>query len=296
MSGLAHELPASVRTEEAIFDAAPADLAVLSRHGRSFRLAGRLMGRDSFARAAALYAACRAVDDLADEAPDPVSARVSLLAIEADLAGQGPRTALGARLRQLGVCRNSAAALVRAMLSDLEPVRIADEAALLRYAAGAAGTVGIMMCDVLGIADRTARTQAEALGIAMQLTNIARDVAEDAGRDRIYLPACWLPAASVPDTLLQDPPAVFPAVRKLLALAERHYALGALGYAALPSQARLSIPVAAALYRRIGETILRRGPSYLVGPRTVVSGPARAALVMRTVFAEWIAGNGLPRR
>ncbi|MCQ8277516.1 squalene/phytoene synthase family protein [Acetobacteraceae bacterium KSS8] len=296
MSGVAPALPASIRPDESAVDAAPADLAVLSRHGRSFRLAGRLMGRDSFARAAALYAACRAVDDLADEAPDPVSARESLQAIERDLTGQGPRTVLGSRFRQLGVCRDSAAGLVRAMLSDLEPVRIADEAALLRYAAGAAGTVGVMMCDLLGIRDRTARSRAGSLGIAMQLTNIARDVAEDAARDRIYLPAAWLPPGCAPDTLLQDPVAVFRAVRTLLALAENHYAIGARGYPALPPQARLSIPVAASLYRRIGQTILGRGASYLAEPRTVVSGPVRARVVLCTVFSEWRSGIGPGRR
>lgn len=255
------------------------DLAVLTLHGRSFRLAGRLLGRRTFNRAAGLYAVCRAIDDLADEAPDQMQARAVLLAVRADLdAGRG-HTELGSRMLALAVDREASLMLIDTMLSDLQPVRIADEAALLRYAHGAAGTVGLMMCDVLQVDDPAARPRAIDLGIAMQLTNIARDVREDAARDRVYLPRDWLPAATSPDTVADDASATYVAVRRLLELAERHYRSGALGYAALPGRAALAIPVAARLYREIGRQILRIGPDYLHLPRYVIPPPRRAMLV-----------------
>lgn len=255
------------------------DLAVLMTHGRSFRLAGRLLGRRMFRRAASLYAVCREIDDLADEAPDAAVARAALLTLHGEIVAGTAVTALGRRLLDLQVDRPASLMLVETMLSDLQPVRMADEAALLRYAYGAAGTVGVMMCDVLGVADPAARTRAVELGIAMQLTNIARDVCEDAARDRLYLPRHWLPDGATPDRLLLDEAATFGAVQRLLELAERHYRSGALGYAALPGRAALAIPVAARLYREIGMQILRIGPRYLHRPRYVIPAVRRVGLV-----------------
>ncbi len=260
------------------------DLAVLARHGRSFRLAGRLLGPVTLDRAARLYAACRAIDDLADESPDPVLAGEVLRSLRADLlAGRGA-TPLGRRLLSLEVDPDAAAALVDAMLADLEPVHVADEAALLRYAYGAAGTVGLMMCDVLGVIDPAARPHAVDLGIAMQLTNIARDVREDALRGRLYLPGSWLPPGTTAATVLDNQAAAFVAVQRLLGLAERHYRSGALGYAALPGRSAVAIPAAARLYREIGIRILRRGPAYLHRGRCVVPPIRRLALIAASVL------------
>ncbi len=267
--------------------AGESDLAVLSRQGRSFRLAGRLLGQQTLERAASLYAVCRAVDDLADEAPDPAAAGEALREIRDDLAGSGRGVPLGSRFRDLGVDRQAATLLVETMLSDLGPVRIETEAALLGYAHGAAGTVGLMMCDVLGVTDPAARQRAIDLGIAMQLTNIARDVREDALRDRIYLPRDWLPDTLSPPTLPAHEAAVFQAVRRLLALADRYYRSGELGYPALPGRAALAIPVAAGLYRHIGRLVLRAGPAYLRGPRLVVGPFTRAALVAACICRHW---------
>ena len=279
-----------------------ADLAVLSLHGRSFRLAGRLLGRRTFARAAGLYAVCRAIDDLADEAPDPALAADTLGALRADIASQRGATPLGRRLLDLAVDPQASLLLVDTMLSDLGPVRIADQAALLRYAHGAAGTVGLMMCDVLEVADPAARPRAVDLGIAMQLTNIARDVCEDAARDRLYLPRSWLAQSWVPrhDSLaglLDDRPALYAAVRRLLDLAEQHYRSGALGYPALPGRAGLAIPVAARLYREIGRQILRVGPDYLARARSVIPAPRRAAIVAGCLAARsirFVTMDGMP--
>ena len=82
-------------------------------------------------------------------------------------------------------------ALIDGLLQDQRPVRIADERALRRYAYRVAGTVGLLMCHVLDCDDDAARAHAIDLGIAMQLTNIARDVLEDAEMGRRYLPASW---------------------------------------------------------------------------------------------------------
>ena len=252
---------------------------VLARHGRTFRLAGRLLSRAHLDAAARLYVVCRAVDDLADEAPDPAGARVALLALRREV-GQGARTSpLAARFADLGACPRATTAFVDTILGDLGPVRIADEAALVRYAYGAAGTVGVLMCGVLGVRDPAAEPYAVDLGVAMQLTNIARDVVEDAGRDRLYLPATWLPPGFAPRDVVHDPGGAFAAVRRLLALADQRYHSAARGYCHLPPRARLAIRVAGRLYEEIGHQILRAGPGYLHNGRCIVPMPRKLALL-----------------
>ncbi len=267
---------------------------VLSRHGRTFRLAGGLLRRGHLDAAAELYVFCRAVDDLADESPDPDAARAALLALRHEV-GQGTRRSpLAARFAALGACPRATTAFIDTMLGDLTPglapgltqVRIADEAELMAYAYGAAGTVGVLMCGVLGVRDPAAEPHAVDLGIAMQLTNIARDVVEDARRGRLYLPATWLPPGFAPADVATDPDSVFAAVRRLLALADQRYRSAARGYRFLPPRTRLAIRVAGRLYEEIGRRILRAGPAYLAGGRSVVPLPRKLALLAREAAAS----------
>lgn len=282
----------------------PEAVRVLARHGQTFRLAGRLLRRADLEAAAELYVVCRAVDDLADEAPDPVAARVALLALRSELAmgadgrsgASRSRSPLAARFAALHACPRATTAFVDTMLGDLDRVRIADEAALVRYAYGAAGTVGVLMCGVLGVRDlAAAEPHAVDLGIAMQLTNIARDVVEDAARDRLYLPASWLPPGFGPADVARDPSSVFAAVRRLLALADARYRSAAHGHRHLPPRARLAIRVAGRLYEEIGRQILRAGPGYLAGGRCVVARRRKLALLALEAAAS-LARRPLPVR
>lgn len=249
-----------------------AALSVLAQHGRSFRLAGRLLPQKELMAAAELYAFCRTVDDLADEASDPASARDSLQCLVGALRGQGshPLAVQFEPLAAAGVPREPAALLAETVLGDLDPVRIADEAALLRYAHGAAGTVGMMMCAVLGVADPAAVPHAVDLGVAMQLTNIARDVAEDAARDRLYLPAGWLPAGYAPADVRSWPEPAFAGLQRVLARAGQHYRSAEGGFRYVPPRVRRAIRAAALLYEAIGPRLLRAGPGHLAAARRCV--------------------------
>jgi phytoene synthase len=266
-------------------------IAILSHYGRTFRLAGRFLPRADLEAAAILYSFCRQVDDLADEASDPLAAQAALATLCAALRGDAGGNKLAAQFAGLAAAyamdREVAAHLVETVRSDMGPVRIADEAALLRYAYGAAGTVGLMMCDVLRAADPKAKPFAIDLGIAMQLTNIARDVVEDAARDRLYLPAAWLPDGMPPAAIADHRDAVFDAVQRVLSRADQHYRSAELGYRYLPRHARLAIGVAGRLYEEIGVKILRTGPGYLTGPRSVVSGWRKALLFPAIAVASF---------
>ncbi len=151
-------------------------------------------------------------------------------------------------------------ALIDGLLDDQrEQVIIADEAELLRYAYRVAGTVGLLMCHVLDCHDPDAKAHAIDLGIAMQLTNIARDVLEDAHMGRRYLPTTWtgdlspqqiVTAADNPNS--DDALIITNAVKRLLEMAERFYTSGAKGFASLHWRAHMSIAIAAKVYRQIG--------------------------------------------
>ncbi len=251
---------------------------VLAAHARTFQLAGRFLGPARRDEAAVVYAFCRLVDDLVDEARDLASGSAALSEVEAELRGQSrarPLVAVFAELMdEYGVDRGVALELIAGVRSDSGPVALADDAALLRYCYQVAGTVGLMMCGVLGVRDPVAAPFALDLGVAMQLTNICRDVAEDARRGRVYLPAHRLTRAGTgPGDLLGGDaprPAIAGVVLDLLDLADRHYASADLGMRFIPWRSRMAILVAARVYRAIGLVLRRRGGDAMAG-RAVVS-------------------------
>jgi phytoene desaturase len=279
-----------------------ADLA-LSRKGRSFHWARRWMTSTHAARATRLYGFCRYVDDLADEA----------------CAGQDPRTALGlvvqgvnsgtsqnpivadaiVLMRECGIQPTLILTFIDGITSDLDNVRIADEGALLRYCYQAAGTVGSMMSRVLGCADPVAVRHAVDLGIAMQLTNICRDVAADAAAGRVYLPASLIGNVE-PRDLVDPAPALQPRLQacidNLLDTADRYYSSGEAGLAHLPFGARCSILVAARVYRAIGTRLRQHGNAYWLG-RTVVPQRTKNLLTAKALLSTpFLPGFWVPAR
>ncbi len=241
-------------------------IAVLKSHGRSFHFASRLLGQTYRTRAARLYAFCRYVDDLADEASDPVIASQELLALKTSLekkqATEPCVVSMIDLMQELSMPLEPVLSLVSGVRSDLEPRRVKDQAELLQYAYQVAGTVGLMMCVILDVRDRQAWPFAIDLGIAMQLTNIARDVGEDAHKGRIYLPATWLGGltpAQIPEPTADHAAQLRNATGKVLSLAQTYYQSGLDGIHYLPTTARYGIMVAAMVYREIGQVVAEEG-------------------------------------
>lgn len=254
--------------------------SVLSKHSKSFRWAAWFLPADAQDDAAVVYAMCRLIDDLADEQPDAPKAKQELEVLRLELLGErDPRTLTMAFLdvvhrrdMELGYVFE----LIDGVLSDLDEVRVETDEELLRYCYRVAGTVGLMMCSVLGVRDRRALAHAIDLGVAMQLTNICRDVLEDANDDRVYLPQHRLQdRGTSTHELLRgqaDPGAVSAVVCDILALAEVYYRSADLGMAYIPARSRLAIVVAARLYRAIGVKLLSMGGHALAGRTWVGSG------------------------
>ena len=273
------------------------DATSLRRNGKTFYFASRFLGTKHAIRAARLYAFCRHIDDMVDEADDAHLALEGLAQLERELTGRATACVQTrdflALARETGMSLDPVFALIEGVRSDLGTVALATEDELLRYAYRVAGVVGIMMCDVLDVPAPQARPFAIDLGIGMQLTNIARDVAEDAGLGRRYLPAAWVDSATAAQILHPDPAlqAVIPcAQRRLLELADRFYASAERGLGHLPARARFAILVAARVYRRIGHKIARQGFATWRG-RAYVSGPEKLAVASRAALSFVVNGR-----
>ena len=272
-----------------------AECAALLRGGsRSFHAASLLLpGRVRHA-ATALYAFCRIADDAIDLEAEPAGrvAALARLAERLDHAYRGrplpaaADRALAHAVVQFAIPRTLLDALLDGFAWDAEGRRYESLADLLDYAARVAGTVGAMMAAIMGARSPAAVARACDLGVAMQLSNIARDVGEDARAGRLYLPLEWLRAAGIaPDTLLGRPvasPVLAGVVRQLLAEADRLYARAAAGIGLLPQNCRPGIRAAGLLYAAIGDEV-RRLPD-MVAQRAVVPGRRKAWLLARSML------------
>jgi len=134
----------------------------------------------------------------------------------------------------------------------------------LLYAYHVAGVVGVMMAQVMGVHDIATLRRASDLGLALQLTNIARDVIEDAKVGRLYLPAEWLGAVAEHPTVVTDPAnraVVFAATERLLVEAEHYYASARWGLKDLDFRSAWAVAAARGVYRQIGLTVRAAGPA-----------------------------------
>jgi 15-cis-phytoene synthase len=278
--------------------AEPSAHAVLQRHARTFSAAAAVLAPQTYDAIASVYLFCRTVDDLADE---PETANSGLLVggphpealarLADELRGVRPAGALSGRilaLEPLGVPVEAAVHLVEGCRTDLGPVRMPDEGAVVRYGYLVAGSVGRMVAPLLGARDPRAEPYAVDLGIGMQLSNIARDVGEDAARDRIYLPAAWLAEAGLTEGDVLDggrDDAVAAVTARLLDLAETYYASSDAGLHWIPLRGRLAVSLASRRYRGIGRRVRSRGAA-AVRDRTMLGPLARAGFLLR---APWTA-------
>lgn len=270
--------------------------STLKYHGRSFHLASRLLPSRSRDDAARLYAFCRYVDDLADETEDRSEAERRLLELREDLALGAARSAQSANFLSLaariGLPISPALNLIDTVSAEVQGIRVAEQSDLVRYAYGVAGTVGLMMCAVLGARMPKAAPFAVDLGIAMQLTNIARDVGEDAAIGRVYLPGTWLGDLSTDQILspgLPEKQQLRRATARCLRLADHYYERGLAGLRYLPARPRIAIRVAADVYRAIGTRVAAGG--YRSWDRRAVVPVRTRLLIASSSVLRQLAGS-----
>lgn len=268
----------------------PDERAIIRQHSKSFALAARLLSPDVRRRAERLYAWCRYADDAIDYAPTPFAAVVALAELRAELnaiyTGRTPDTAAGQMLKavveEIRLPSEYPEELLKGMTMDTLGQRYNSLDELLQYCHRVAGVVGLMMCHAMGVTDDRAAVHAGHLGIAMQLTNIARDVAEDWAKNRLYLPTDWLGGTPTAGRQLDDS-TVAPAIRRLLNEADRYYVSGDGGLQYLDRRSRLAVRTARLVYSAIGHQVRQCGCRPSAG-RAITS---KATKVRAVLMATW---------
>ncbi len=284
---------------------APADLAAcraaIRTGSHSFHAAARLLPREVRDRAIVLYAFCRLADDAVDDSGHKAAAVLALHdRLECAYAGR-PRNApadraFAALVAEVGMPRALPEALIEGLAWDADGRTYASFSDLCAYAARVASAVGAMMCVLMEVRDEARLARACDLGLAMQLTNIARDVGEDARAGRLYLPRDWLDEAGIDPADLAAMPRATPAlaalVARLLDRADHFYRRSEPGIGALPPACRPGIMAARLVYAGIGQALRRLGhDSIAARART---SPAQKAAWLALAALRCLAAGLMP--
>ena len=276
---------------------APEDMAAcraMIRTGSlSFHAASRLLPSRVRDPALALYAFCRVADDDVDEVQDKAHAvlrlreRLDLIYAGRPEARPSDR-AFAAVVQDFDMPRALPDALLEGLAWDAIGRRYGTLSDLHTYSARVASAVGVMMCVLMRVRDPDALARAADLGLAMQLTNIARDVGEDARAGRLFLPLDWLEEAGIDvERFLADPkpsPSLARVTARLLAEADDLYRRAGAGIYSLPADCRVGIAAARHIYAAIGTQVARQGHDS-VSARARTSRGQKLGLIGRAALA-----------
>jgi phytoene synthase len=262
---------------------------ILKKHGKTFNFARLFLDNDTGIGAARLYRFCRIVDDIADDSDDKNVAKLRLEELINAINDNCKKDPVVADFLQVceafNINRIHGITLIEGVTQDLDFQALDSEEALIQYAYKVAGVVGLMMAPILGSETKGYRFAVD-LGIGMQLTNIARDVMEDAQMGRRYIPAEWLNDLAAEQIKLAAEEAkenVQAAIALLLGLAETYYDSGLAGLYYLPRRNRQAIAVAAYVYREIGRKLTKNNHQYWQG-RVVVGGAQKIKLAGQALW------------
>ena len=236
----------------------------IKSEGKSFYWASFFLPKKNRIAASRLYSICRYLDDVADNSKLDTSSQIKNIFNQIK---ENESSEINIFFKKNNINLGILKDLIDGLISDQQNVRVTDEKELIDYSYKVAGTVGLMMLPIINTKDAEARKHAIDLGIAMQLTNIARDVYEDAKMNRLYLPKEWLGQVSVSDLINnklddQKKRLIELSIKNLIELSDKFYANGFSGMKFIPLRTRLAIFFAAKIYKGIGEKIKNSGYVY----------------------------------
>ena len=260
------------------------DLNSLEKHGKSFYWASFFLPRQNKLGASRLYSICRYFDDLADETDKNLAKEIKNEFYE---ISSNKSHDINKFFQNYGISLSILEDLTNGLIKDQTNVRIDTEAELIEYSYEVAGTVGLMMMPIIFVNNQNARKHAIDLGIAMQLTNIARDVYEDANMNRIYLPKEWTGFTTVENLKatqsVETQKRVKTALKKIIELSDTYYKNGFSGLKYIPLRSRFAIFVAAQVYKGIGEKIKRKDFHYS-SKRTFLSNYNKIIITLTAII------------
>lgn len=269
---------------------------MIAKGSKSFSLAAKLFEPENRHAAFFLYGWCRYCDDQVDEAGQQADQaemerrlaelkRSTLSAFSAAAQDQAVFIALQYIVKRYAIPSHYALELIEGMAMDVRQTRYRTLEELLLYCYRVAGTVGLMMSHVMGLRDQAALKHAADLGIAMQLTNIARDIIEDASLGRIYLPQSWLDEAGIEAESIaaaKNRVKLAALTERLLRQASGYYRSGDAGMWHLSFRSACAVSAARQVYSEIGSLLLQKGPRAW-DQRTYVTGARKIWVVLRGV-------------
>ena len=218
---------------------------LLKKHAKSFYWASFFLSKKTFDKCSSLYNFCRTLDDLADNKDKLYLKKEKFLKFKEDFINKNYDNPIIKEMWSIVKSENISKEVVIDLFDGVETdlqekVRINSKKELLVYSYRVAGTVGLMMSKILRVKNKEAFKGAIDLGIAMQLTNIARDVNEDKNRERQYIE---------PD---------FSSIQKTIKESEIFYQKSFNSISGIPIRSRFSVLVARRVYRKIGDYILKQ--------------------------------------
>ena len=227
----------------------------LKREGKSFYWASFFLPKKSRENAGILYSICRYFDDIADKNNED---KTTYLEGTIKEIKNNKSNKVNIFLQKNNIHQSIFIDLIEGLITDQRNTKIQNKDELIKYSYHVAGTVGLMMSKIIGVKHDMGARSAIDLGIGMQLTNIARDVYEDAKIKRIYLPANWITNISLNDLgathvlSLEQDEKIANAIHEIINLSEQFYKNGFAGLKYIPLSTRLAIFIAANVYRGIG--------------------------------------------
>ena len=221
----------------------------LSIYAKSFNWSGFFLPKKIYFKCSVLYDFCRTIDNIADQNVDLEIKRKELKIFRKKFDERNEVDSVIKNMWDLMNEKNISKKIINDLFdgvnSDLkEEVRIKSEKELLIYSYRVAGTVGLMMAKIFGVKKKESLQRAIDLGIAMQLTNIARDVVEDEKKNRVYL--------------IKNSEDLFTNIKSTISKANSFYDSSFEGIKDIPLSCRFSIIVARRVYREIGKEILKK--------------------------------------
>ncbi|MFN0117499.1 MAG: phytoene/squalene synthase family protein [Elusimicrobiota bacterium] len=287
---------------------------LITQGSKSFSLAARVFPKETRQAAFALYSWCRHCDDVIDE---------SILGMKTTPSNPSDRGVKDKLLKDLVEKTKLAYTdyvfsdpiffsfqyvvkkyhipieypldLLEGMKMDISHQEYKTISDLEKYCYCVAGTVGLMMSHIMGLSDEKALKNACDMGIAMQLTNIARDIREDFEMNRIYVPLDWLKKENIPAEKLLDleqRAKLVTIAKNLVNEAESFYESGDNGLNSLSFQAACAVSSAREVYSQIGKQVVQKGPQAFQ-ERTIVSLPVKIFVMLKGIFKIF---SSLPKR
>lgn len=218
------------------------NISLIKKNSKTFYLASAFLPHNIKRKVLEVYAFCRLYDDIVD------------LKLDNNLDNLQPK------IKHLNLNAKVIEQIKVGIDSDRNFKRYNNIHELIQYSYRVAGCVGLIMCELLKVKNLKHKYHAIDLGIAMQLTNICRDISEDLINGRVYIPKTMLPK----DNISIKDEAVFSCISELLVLSEKYYESALCGIKYIPIRSRFSILLALRLYQAIGKKIKRSKNKYLV--------------------------------